>query len=243
MTVSIGGATISGGVNLGNYIPLVTNGLVLNLDAGNTSSYSGSGSTWVDLSGNGYNGTLINSPVFVNTGSSSSFTFDGTSQYVDLGTSLASSFSSNALTVIAIAQISAIVSKNTLFSFGGSGAQQGQFNGFLPGNRLTDTYQLYWDAVYSWQHGNNNSWNLNQWYYFGWTVSNTNTLTFYYNEKLDGIVSPVNTFSPVGTSRLGLGNAGEYATGKIAQVMMYNRVLTPAEVSQNFQVLRGRYGL
>jgi hypothetical protein len=38
---------------------IITNGLVLNLDAGNPASYSGSGTTWTDLSGNGNNGTLV----------------------------------------------------------------------------------------------------------------------------------------------------------------------------------------
>ena len=42
--------------------PIITSGLVLHLDAGNTSSYPGSGTTWTDLSVNGYNGTLTNGP-------------------------------------------------------------------------------------------------------------------------------------------------------------------------------------
>ena len=50
MTVSIGGAIVSGGVTIGTAIvPIVTNGLVLNYDAGNTSSYPGTGPTWFDL--------------------------------------------------------------------------------------------------------------------------------------------------------------------------------------------------
>ena len=43
---------------------LVTAGLVLNLDAGNTSSYSGTGNTWTDLSGRGNHGTLVNSVTY-----------------------------------------------------------------------------------------------------------------------------------------------------------------------------------
>src|SRR6056300_1744909 len=42
---------------------VVQSGLVLNLDAGVLSSYPGSGTTWTDLSGNGYNHTLISSPL------------------------------------------------------------------------------------------------------------------------------------------------------------------------------------
>ena len=59
---------------------LVTDGLVLALDAGRTLSYSGSGTTWTDLSGNSNNGTLTNGPTF----SSDNFgaiVFDGTNDY------------------------------------------------------------------------------------------------------------------------------------------------------------------
>jgi len=56
MTVSIGGATISGGITVGDYIPIVSSGLILNYDAGNSSSYPGTGTTWFDLSGLGNNG-------------------------------------------------------------------------------------------------------------------------------------------------------------------------------------------
>ena len=56
-------------------------GLVLSLDAANSSSYSGSGSTWTDLSGNGFNGT-ITGPTFVD--ESEYFSFDGSNDFVDL---------------------------------------------------------------------------------------------------------------------------------------------------------------
>ena len=45
---------------------IITDGLVLCLDAGNTKSYPGSGTTWSDLSGNGNNVTVTNGPSFSN---------------------------------------------------------------------------------------------------------------------------------------------------------------------------------
>jgi len=57
----------------GNYPSIVTDGLVLNLDAGFVSSYPRTGTTWTDLSGNGNNGTLVNGPTF----SGDSIVFDG----------------------------------------------------------------------------------------------------------------------------------------------------------------------
>ena len=53
----------------------VTTGLILNLDAKNTASYPGSGTTWYDLSASGYNATLMNSPTYNAAGY---FTFNGT---------------------------------------------------------------------------------------------------------------------------------------------------------------------
>ncbi len=62
---------------------IVTNGLVLHLDAANSKSYLGSGTTWNDLSGNGNNATLTNGPSFSNS-NRGSIVFDGTNDYAEL---------------------------------------------------------------------------------------------------------------------------------------------------------------
>ena len=59
---------------------IVTNGLVLCLDAANSKSYPGSGTTWTDLSGRGNNGTLVNG-VGYNSGNLGSLVFDGVDDY------------------------------------------------------------------------------------------------------------------------------------------------------------------
>jgi hypothetical protein len=61
---------------------IVTNGLVLNLDAANKDSYPGTGTTWTDLSGNGNNGTLINGPSFLSNVNSGIIKFDGVDDYI-----------------------------------------------------------------------------------------------------------------------------------------------------------------
>ena len=64
-----------------SYSPkIVTDGLVLYLDAANTRSYPGTGTTWSDLSRGGNNGTLINGPTF-NSGNGGSIVFDGVNDY------------------------------------------------------------------------------------------------------------------------------------------------------------------
>ena len=62
---------------------IITDGLVLALDAGNTKSYPGSGTVWTDLSGNNNTGTLTNGPTF-NAANGGSIVFDGTNDYVTL---------------------------------------------------------------------------------------------------------------------------------------------------------------
>jgi hypothetical protein len=61
---------------------IVTDNLVLLLDAGNSKSYPGSGNTWFDLSGNGNNVILING-VGYNSGNLGSLVFDGVDDYVN----------------------------------------------------------------------------------------------------------------------------------------------------------------
>ena len=66
-----------------NYGPkIVTDGLVLCLDAADQNSYPGSGNTWYDLSGNGNNGTLVNG-VGYNSGNLGSLVFGGVDDYVN----------------------------------------------------------------------------------------------------------------------------------------------------------------
>ena len=66
-----------------NYNPrIVTDGLVLLLDAGNTKSYPGTGTTWTDISRNGNNGTLTNGPTF-DSANGGSLVFDGVDDYVN----------------------------------------------------------------------------------------------------------------------------------------------------------------
>jgi hypothetical protein len=78
---------------------IVTDGLVLALDAGSKKSYAGSGTTWKDLSGNGNNGTLVNGPTF-NSANGGSIVFDGVDDYVLLPNIVENSNSSTTIEVI-----------------------------------------------------------------------------------------------------------------------------------------------
>ena len=70
---------------------LIQDGLVLSLDASDRNSYVSGSTTWFDLSGNNYNGSLINGPTF-NTGSGGNIIFDGTNDEVTIGSKNGASF-------------------------------------------------------------------------------------------------------------------------------------------------------
>ena len=57
---------------------VVTDGLILNLDTRDSNSYSGSGNTWNDISGNNYNATIIGGTSYSN----NQFTLDGSNNYI-----------------------------------------------------------------------------------------------------------------------------------------------------------------
>jgi hypothetical protein len=69
---------------IANAYSIITSGLLLNLDAGNTASYPGTGTTWTDLSGNGYNGTLTNGPTY-SSSNGGTIVFDGTNDVASFG--------------------------------------------------------------------------------------------------------------------------------------------------------------
>lgn len=213
---------------------IATDGLQLYLDAGNRKSYPGSGTAWRDLTGNENNGTTSGNPTF-SSSDGGGIVFDGADDYVDLGNNLSANFSSQTITLLSFSKISSVVSKNTLISFNGA------TNFFLPGNRLTTTYQLYWDSSAGWKNGNTSTWAVDQWYYFGWTISGT-SLTFYLNGVPDGIAT-VSSFSVSSATRLGFANSGEYCTGTVASTSIYNRALSPAEILENYSANKTRFGL
>jgi hypothetical protein len=94
--------------------------------------------------------------------SDGTFSYNGTTDNIDLGS--LSSRLGQSITICSVAKISSVVSKNALLSINGA------YSFFLPGNRLTTTYQLYWDSASGWKKGNRTSWTTNQWYHFSWVI-------------------------------------------------------------------------
>ena len=193
---------------------IVTDGLVLHLDAGNSNSYSGSGNTWNDLSGNGNHGTL-NGPTFVNSGLKH-FVFNGTDDVASLNLS---SYSN--LTFEFWFYDNRTSGQRDLLTYNGNG---GSFTFNQMNHFRTDG---------NGQHASKFPTTLvsNQWIRF---VYVKNSKIFINNTKTD-IQS--GSDRPYGQLRIGdaRSDVGQHWDGKIAVVRIYNRNLTDQEIAKNYE--------
>ena len=251
MAVTISGATVSGGITLGDAVFPVTNGLVLSLDAGNTSSYSGSGTTWTDLSGNGNNGTLYNTPTYVS-GSAGYIGFNGTNQYMQANIGTTSLNGDPSCTIEFVVQVPQNFSNAGFWGLGGAG-QGLSFEGWAP-----TTNRIHFDMYDSTRLDTGVDYVLNTWYHVVWTKNGAGVETTNCRNYINNVQSTlaktrsVTTGPALNTSTAGVGTAlgringnadGFYAAAKIGVYRLYNRALSAAEVYQNFSSNKTRYGL
>jgi len=225
-----------------NYEGIATNGLVLNLDAGFTPSYPTSASTWYDLSGNNINGTLTNGPTF-NSANSGSIVFDGVNDFVTLGNS--STLTSNTLTLDCWFKVSTV---NTVKYLVMKAADTGfaRDYGFVTtvGNKI------------NWFFGNNNpqfvsltsTVTIGQNVWFNATATRNGSLSVLYINGTANISSSYSfTQSNLGQQlyigSLIIPNSGRYLQGNASIVRVYNRALSSAEVTQNYNAQKARFGL
>lgn len=221
---------------------IVTNGLILCLDAANVKSYPGSGTNWYDLSGNNRNGTLTNGPSY-NTTNGGILTFDGVNDYIDCGSVPAIGNSLIGLTVsvwlyTTSSSTRCIVENGTTYTTNTFYLFQENASNF--------TFSVYggaYDVVFS-----NYAYQLNTWYNLVgvWSSGTRNTL---YTNGVDTSGTrggSVQTAVINGNTNLMVGSrAGSqyHFQGSIASVIIYNRALTQTEVTKNFNAHRGRYGI
>jgi hypothetical protein len=216
---------------------IITNGLVLCLDAGNRKSYPGSGTAWTDLSGNGNTGTLVNG-VGYSGSNGGSLVFDGSNDIVNSTTSIINRAAGQEITVSCWIKPS---------------RTSGQYS-VLCTNRSDDT------TIYNWifyQHTDNGAISFhgsaqnkssyvpttNVWINVTNTVTTSGVSTLYVNGVSTYTVTGY-TYGNGTPGRLGIGaNHGgfEHFQGNISQVSIYNRALTAAEIQQNYLATKSRY--
>ena len=216
---------------------IVTQGLVLNLDAAKTDSYPGTGTTWRDLSGFGNNGTLTNGPTFSGPGKQASIVFDGVDDWVgsfaNHNTYFNFGLTNSPFSISLFFKLTVINSNFKVLVVSGGRWDYGLW--------ISTTNKLLCGTEGQNRVGNTTlSANL---IYQGTLTFNGTTQTLYLNGINDG--SFIQGLSNNGSQNLSIGRRvdGFYFPGNIYNFQIYNRALSVDEVSQNFNALRGRYGI
>ncbi len=213
---------------------IITQNLSLCLDAANSKSYPGSGTTWTDLSGNGNNGTLVNG-VGYSGDNLGSLSFDGVDDVVN--TSYSPQL--NDFTIIAwfrstggTLNYNRIVDKDYV-----AGMWLGRQNNIANswGGGVLETSSPYGRYI---------TLTDNQWHMIVSRRQGT-THTIYGDGITNSVSGTVNS-TALSTARFSFGNwyntnNTQRLTGNIAQVSIYNRALTAQEIQQNFNATKSRY--
>ena len=209
----------------------ITDGLVLCLDAGNSKSYPGSGTTWTDLSGNGNNGTLVNG-VGYSGDNFGSLSFDGVNDYV-------------------LTPVNIDANPSSVGAWFNASSTSGARGIALTDNGNWDKGFEITNGVFNIHIGNNLqstgvSAAANTWY-FGFLTYTSSSMSFYVNgvNVWNGGAPGATSGSTVeiGRANFPAGAGSRVFQGNIAQVSIYNRALTAAEIQQNFNATRNRFGI
>jgi hypothetical protein len=208
---------------------IVTNGLIYDLDAAVSRSYSGSGLTVYDAETSAIGGTLVNGVAF-STNNNGYFTFDGSNDYINAGNDTSLQISSG--TISAWARASSPGS-----SFRGIFAKQYAYGIFYADSTF---------VAYDWQASATRSSGVNiadgSWKNLVLTFSGGIGSLY-----LNGLSVLSTTYNISNNSyNLFIGaeaNANQYAACNIAQALVYNRAITASEVIQNYNATKRRYGL
>ena len=231
MALTIGrGITIGQGITVSPVAGLVTPGLILNLDAGNTASYSGTGTTWYDISGAGNDTTLTGSTPWTSAGAQSYFSFTN-----------------------GVAQGGAILPNTTYTKMGIFRYAGGYYGNFISGGG--NSAHAFWGADTPYlQSGHNGAWYTvaspvvtpaNQWVFGAVSFSNTTGWRLYLNAETP-VTNPSTDQFPDNPAVFEIGGFDGNANnlyGDVATAAIYNRVLSDAEIAQNFAYYQARFGL
>lgn len=214
----------------------VTNGLVLYLDAGNTASYPGTGTTWTDLSSSANNATLINGPTF----SGGAFTFDGTDDYASL---TPAKLPNGAASRTVMAFVKTPTSFNEPLHHvihWGAQAQDQSFGLVVNNAGALNTHT--WNFALS-----QGTVTTNTNYCLAVSYNNSDSLhKFWINgvSQGSGLTRAISTATTDARVAARVGGSEDWGPGGVIHVILvYSRVLTDAEITLNFNAFRSRQGL
>jgi hypothetical protein len=222
---------------------VITNGLSLHLDAGNLTSYLGTGSTWTDLSGSNNNGTL-NGQMVYSTLNGGSLLLDGVNDYVDFGNNtLLYNAYNNSFTQEFWVNMNLDSTLRTILRV------DDWSRIWLQMSSTQIQFKIGYDNVQSDTISYNGTFDYNQWYNITVVWSKLSQQKIYVNGVLVAERTPLLSSYPgingtEGGANLGRGHStpySNYSIGKISIFRHYNRVLTSAEILQNYNATKTRF--
>ena len=222
--------------------PVIDSSLVLYLDAANPRSYVSGSSVWTDVSRGGNTGALTNGPTY-SSANGGSIVFDGSNDYVSVP---ATNTISSAFTISTWMKNNGGTNKEIACKYSTATPSLRQFEFWVEGAGQVSIY-AYGSGVAGWRTSTKII-NDNKIYNIVGVFSGANSLLNIYinsiidNGALNGTVpSSVNISSQ--NIEIGRYDGGGYFNGNISNVSIYNRALSATEVRQNYNALKGRYGL
>ncbi len=237
-------------MGLGHSPSLVMDGLVLSLDAGNLRSYSGSGSTWFDMSGNLNHASIVNSPTYSSL-KNGAFSVDGSgANYFSLDDKV-SLVNGNAGTVGGWVRFdSAPNGTNYVFvSYGGNASGGGFlliYTGLDGANRGL-TFQVFGGSISpsvdsGISYADSSSYAGQDLHMMAtWTTSE---VKLYLNGVLQTNFSNNAAIPTRSTLRISSENGrNRGVNGNVYSCFIYNRALSAQEIKQNYHATKKRYGL
>jgi hypothetical protein len=222
---------------------IVRDGLILHLDAANVKSYPGANTTWYDISGNNNHATLVDSPTH-STENKGGLVLNGTSQYAEY--SLANPYA------------------ETVIVWVKSGTTTWNKDGWLSSSRSSNGHIIHPDRAIKRVSfyiinsgglgftaiGSVTPDNITIPQMYAYTTNGSNSHKGYFNGDLVATITNnvSRTLTPTAQStRVGRDSytidPSRFGNGTIYSTLRYNRELTAAEIRQNFEALRGRYGI
>jgi hypothetical protein len=229
---------------------IVTDGLILALDAANPKSYPGSGTTWYDLCGN-YDFTLTNSPTFSTHKGTPVFDFDGASDYATRGGSISHNIGLACTLTIVMASINNtnFGSCSRLFSVNDGSSTNNDYSTYFTLASCNEAkYGLWYKTSPQELYPSSDLRTANDDFKvvtYKWTASDTAFIFVNGVQEASAGMSTAFDYTAVGRMTVAMNSALnlENAYVRVASVNMYDRELTTSEVQQNYNALKSRFSI
>ena len=229
---------------------IVTANLTHLFDAGSAASYPGSGTVWTNLAGP-RNIALVNSPTFISNGLASTILFDGVDDYASgSGYVSGSALKSHTLNIIGTFSDPTAFTRRRFFTATGASPSYGierEATNIGPGRVIISQGTVDFNAIVYNETGTTQFVSQSQTAMFTFVSSNTG-IDFYLNGSLLGGTTTntfISGFDNINTTFSWASDAGGTTpmSMSIAHIMFYSASLTPAQIQQNYQALKSRYGI